>query len=622
VCGIAGMVAADDGSPDSNALAEALTAIRHRGPDDDGLWIDGRAAIGMRRLAVIDVQGGHQPVFNEDGSVGVVFNGEIYNYRELLADLRSRGHVIRSDSDTESLVHLYEEHGADMCRRLRGMFAFAIWDRRAGRLLLGRDRFGKKPLYLARGPRGELLFASELKALRPLMAAVGMPAEIDDQAVYDYLSLGCVPQPRTIYRGVTTLEPGGWLTFAEASLRTGHYWRLDALGADDQPPYREAIERTRELLGEAVRVRLRSDVPLGVFLSGGLDSSVVAYEAAKVVGGGLRTFTVAMPDRQLDESPVAVRTAAALGVRNDVLTLDVVPDRELLQLVRHFDQPFADSSAIPSLAISRMAREHVTVILNGDGGDEVFAGYRRYVAAVQGQRWQHVPRGLVRLASGSLARLPVGRRSAGGFLARFLRGLPLPDGARYLAWTTDLLDEQRKREIWQAGDVEPTEDWLAGVVAGQHSWMRWQMLADARVNLLSDLLIKMDMATMAASLEGRSPLLDQEVVAFTARLPDHYLVRGSRTKCLLRDAYREVLPDEVIRGGKRGFEIPLARWLGHELSPLVHDMLGSPAARVRTWIDGRWLDGLLASSAGLNLNRPALVYALLVLEMWLRDHEG
>lgn len=622
MCGIAGMVAAEDAAADPAALAQALAAIRHRGPDDDGRWVDGRTAIGMRRLAVIDVQGGHQPVFNEDGSVGVVFNGEIYNYRELLADLRSRGHALRSDSDTESLVHLYEEHGADMCRLLRGMFAFAIWDRRAGRLLLARDRFGKKPLYLARGPRGELLFASELKALRPLMAAVGLPAEIERQAVYDYLSLGCIPQPRTIYRGVTMLEPGGWLIFEGSTVRSGCYWRMDAVAPGGHRPYHEAVAKTRELVGEAVRVRLRSDVPLGVFLSGGLDSSVVAYEAAQAVGGGLRTFTVAMPDRRLDESPVAVRTAAALGVRNEVLPLEVVPDRELQQLVRHFDQPFADSSAIPSLAISRMAREHVTVILNGDGGDEVFAGYRRYVAAAQGQRWRSVPRGLVRLASQVLAGLPLGRRSAGGFLARFLRGLPLPAGARYLAWTTDLLDERRKRAIWRGGDVAPTEDWLTGVVEGHHSWMRWQMLADVRVNLLSDLLVKMDMATMAASLEGRSPLLDQEVAAFTAGLPDHYLVRGRRTKCLLRDAYREVLPDEVIRGGKRGFEIPLERWLAHELAPLVHDTLGSASARVRAWIDGPWLDGLLATPTGLALNRPALVYALLVLEMWLRDHGG
>ena len=620
MCGIVGALHVDGFMPE--ALRRALTAIRHRGPDSQGEFSTHRVALGMRRLAVIDVAGGQQPVFNEDRTIAVVFNGEIYNYRELLADLRKRGHVFRSESDTETLVHLYEEWGSDMCSRLRGMFAFAIWDETQGRLLLARDRFGKKPLYLSHLGNGGIVFASELKALRPLLQAAAIPERINPRAIYDYLSLGCIPQPETIYDGVEALAPGQWLSVTRAGCEAGAYWQLEGTEDAQPPSYESAQARTRELVAEAVRIRLRSDVPLGLFLSGGLDSSVVAYEAARILGSDLQTYTIAMADGGLDESQMAARTARALGVRNQVLPLNVVPIQELFSLVQHFDQPYADSSAIASVSVARLARQHVTVVLNGDGGDEVFGGYRRYVAASWHQALRFIPPVLAAAAAALCSSVSAERRSPLGFAARFLRGLPMPIEQRYLHWTNDLLKEDLKRQHWRGPAVRPTEQWLATLVPRRTTSLKQQMLMDMRVNLLSDLLVKMDMATMAASVEGRSPLLDHTLAEFTQTLPDRYLVRGNRTKCLLRDAYADRLPVEVLQGPKRGFEVPLGRWLSGPLRPLVHDLLGRPNAFVRDWVDGAYIDRLLSVPFLKTCNRDALVYALLVLEIWIEQQSG
>jgi len=552
----------------------------------------------------------------------VVFNGEIYNYRELMADLRKRGHIFRSESDTETLVHLYEEWGSGMCSRLRGMFAFAIWDETQGRLLLARDRFGKKPLYLSRLGNDGIVFASELKALRPLLQAAAIPERINQRAIYDYLSLGCIPQPETIYDGVEALAPGHWLSVSAQGCEEDAYWQLEGTEDASPPSYESAQTRTRELVAEAVRIRLRSDVPLGLFLSGGLDSSVVAYEAARILGSDLQTYTIAMADGGLDESQMAARTARALGIRNEILPLDVVPIQELFALVQHFDQPYADSSAIASVAVARLARQHVTVVLNGDGGDEVFGGYRRYVAASWQQALRFIPPALAATGAALCSSVSPDRRSPLGFAARFLRGLPLPVEQRYLHWTNDLLKEDLKRRHWRGPPVRPTEQWLATVVPRRTTSLKQQMLMDIRVNLLSDLLVKMDMATMAASLEGRSPLLDHTLAEFTQTLPDRYLVRGNRTKCLLRDAYADRLPMEVLRGPKRGFEVPLRRWLAGELRPLVHDLLGRSNAFVRDWVDGEFIDRLLSAPTMKSCNRDALVYALLVLEIWSEQRTG
>ncbi|WP_216320885.1 asparagine synthase (glutamine-hydrolyzing) [Deinococcus aestuarii] len=598
----------------------ALNALRHRGPDGEGLYRQPHVVLGMRRLSVIDLEGGQQPIYNEDRSVAVVFNGEIYNYRELAAGLRARHHHFRTTSDTEVLVHLYEERGVELVHELRGMFAFALHDARTHRLLLARDRFGKKPLYYMRAASGGWLFASELKALRVLARACGEELTLNEQAVYDYLSLGVVPQPSTIYRGVYALPPGSWASIGEDGHEVRTYWNLEYL-PKDRASYARAQARVRDLVAEAVRLRLRSDVPLGVFLSGGVDSAVVAYEAARVLGAELETFTVAVDDPQFDESPVARRTARHLGVRHRVLPLEVSSLDGLQRLVRHYDQPFADASAIPSLEIARLAREHVTVVLNGDGGDEAFGGYRRYVAARRAAPFELLPGWAVGAAARVLGR-GAGRRSARGFGARFARGLGQPPGARYLTWTNDLLQEADKRSLWRRAPGLPTEDRIESLLDPRLPPLDRQLDADVRLNLLSDLLVKMDIATMAHSLEARSPLLDHRVAEYAARLPGGYRVRGATPKAVLRDAYRGRLPDEVVRGAKRGFEIPVERWLREDLRPLLHDTLGAPDARVRGWLDPAFVDALLARRVMADRHWSAVVYALLTLELWLREHDA
>ncbi|HXT41684.1 MAG TPA: asparagine synthase C-terminal domain-containing protein, partial [Candidatus Angelobacter sp.] len=396
------------------------------------------------------------------------------------------------------------------------------------------------------------------------------------------------------------------------------YWRLEYLPKTSLP-YEEALDRTRALVNEAVRLRLRSDVPLGVFLSGGVDSSVVAYEAAKQVGETLQTFTVSMGQDEFDEAPIAQRTAQALRVRNTVLPLKVSPLDELQFLARHYDQPFADSSAIPSYAVSRMAGERLKVVLNGDGGDELFAGYRRYLAANRFDHFRRLPRGLFRVAARGLAALSGKRRSRLGYATRFVRGMGSEPGARFLAWTTDMIFEPEKRRYWRRGPMRSTEQLIEECLPASLPMLDTQRTADMNFILGSTLLVKMDMATMAASLEARSPLLDSVLAEFTATLPGDYLLRNGRPKAMLRDAYRGRLPDEVIGGEKRGFEIPLVSWLRKELRPIIQDTVGSKDARVRAYLADELVDGLLGQTMLPDRNWGQLVYALLVLELWLRE---
>jgi asparagine synthase (glutamine-hydrolysing) len=603
----------------SEVVQKSLDAMMHRGPDDSGMYLAAPVFLGNRRLSIIDLEGGHQPISNEDGSVTVVLNGEIYNYLELIPGLVSKGHHFKTKSDTEVLVHLYEEKGPEMCKDLRGMFAFAIWDAAAQTLCVARDRFGKKPLYYTMVPGG-LVFASELKALRELVRVCGEPWCIRSQSIYDYLSLGSVPQPDTVYHGVHAIPPASWMQFDGRTLHTQEYWRLEYM-PKESISYIDAQIQVRELIGQAVRLRLRSDTPLGVFLSGGLDSSVVAYEAAQVLGESLQTFTVATSDRLYDESELAGLTARHMGVRHTVLHVNVSPIAELEHLVQLYDQPYSDSSAIPSMAIARLAREHVKVVLNGDGGDELFAGYRRYVAVQYGNAPSHLPLHLVRKAAGIVETL-LGqrwRRTRLALLTRFLRGFTLPQGERYLVWTMDMLCEREKKEAWVREPMRPTEEWIESLLPQGLSGLDTQMAGDIRILLLNALLVKMDMATMSASVEGRSPLLDHVVAEFAAKLPDNFKIRNGRTKALVRDAYRGLLPAPVICGAKFGFEIPLLSWLQHELRPVLMDTVGAKSAQVRSYLDGSFVDGLLAGERLQNGNWAEMVYCLLMLELWLRE---
>ena len=612
MCGISGYWGSDPRI--AAQLAASLETINHRGPNDRGTHVASDVSMGMTRLSIIDLESGSQPVYNEDRTVAVVFNGEIYNYRELRRDLISTGHRFTTQSDTEVLVHLYEEHGAQMLNSLRGMFAFAIHDSRNRLLFLARDRFGKKPLYYRAQGNG-LTFASEIKALKPYGRAAGETWNVSRQAVADYLSLGVVPQPSTIYEGVFCLPAGSCATFNNGHLDIRNYWS-PTFGPKTKLTYIEAQTETRRLISESVRLRLRSDVPLGVFLSGGVDSSVIAYEAAEVLGSDLQCFTVSTGG-ELDESNLAAQTATMLHVQHHVLPLVLDPVEGVQNVVKHYDQPFADSSAIPSLQIAKMAAEHVTVVLNGDGGDEVFAGYRRYIAAASANRFSWIPQPVAARVAATLGSSSSLRRSPLGFAARFARGLAMAPDERYLAWTTDMLRELDKRAHWVGPPVAATERLVRETLAAGLSQLDQQLESDRRINLLSGLLVKMDMACMAHSLEARSPLLDHTLAEFAWRLPDRYRVARGTPKIILRDAYRGVLPTAVTSGQKRGFEIPLNEWLSGDLKPQLHDLLSSPNARVKSFVDESMITGLLEGTSFADRNRSYLLYALLVLELWL-----
>jgi asparagine synthase (glutamine-hydrolysing) len=610
MCGVAGALRVPSAILDAVPLA--LVTIAHRGPDHSG-WTDTeQGRIGTMRLAVMDPAAGQQPMSRD--RVSLVFNGEIYNFKELRTDLEKLGHTFRTNSDTEVLLAMYLQHGIDTLDALVGMFAFAIVDERIGVTVLARDRFGKKPLYYARVGSG-LAFASEIKVLRPILAAAGVQPVIRDQGVYDYLSLGVIPQPDTIFAGIDALEPGSHLTIDADGIRTERWWRPEFKTED--VPVREARERVRELVADSVRLRLRSDVPLGVFLSGGVDSSVIAYEAAQVLGETVHAFTVASGSG-LDESAVAGRTAASLRIRSTVLPLEFDPLESLQTVVDHYDQPFADSSAIPSLALSRLAREHVTVVLNGDGGDEVFGGYRRHVAAHLAGRLSGVPDRLLGVAGRGLSRGATERRGAVGFAQRIVRGLQLDPEDRYLAWSTDMLLDADKRQIWRGGDVTDTKDRVRATCRGNLGALEQQLVTDIDLILLSDLLVKMDMATMAHSLEGRSPFLDHRVAEYVWSLPAHVRLPRGRPKGLLRDSYQGLLPDEVIRGKKKGFEVPVNRWLAEDWRSLVGDVLTVPSAHVKSYVDAAAVNELVGGTRWPEKNTIYLVYALLVLELWLR----
>lgn len=619
----------------AGARVQALAHLRHRGPDDEGHLEDGDLFLAMRRLAVIDLPGGAQPLGNEDGSVSVVANGEIYNYRELTRELEARGHRFRSHSDMEVLVHLWEELGEDLCEPLVGMFSFALWDRRSRQLVLARDRFGKKPLYLHQGPGapGGVLFASEPAALLPLLEAVGRTPSVDPRGIWDYLSLACVPEPRTVWQGVGTLPPATVRLYrpeedGRLRCREHRYWQSvpgGHGGGEATPSFDRAAEEVRATVADAVRLRLRSDVPLGLFLSGGLDSAVVAREAAEVLAGELRTFTVSVPDPDLDEAPAATALARHLGVRHRVLPLDLAPRDDVERLAEVFQQPFADPSALPSLAVARLAREHVTVVLNGDGGDEIFAGYRRYLAA----RWAGGDLGsalstLLAPLADLHHRRSGNRRSPLGFLARLQRSVGLPPGERWLAWTTDMLTDDDKATLWQGESPPATATWVAERLRERApesiSPLHRQMAGDRGINLLSDLLVKMDRATMATSLEARSPLLDHRLAELVDPLPENYKVRRFSLKALLRHAYRDRLPTTILKGGKRGFEVPLERWLAEDLADLVRHSLESSDARLRQWLEPRALGALARAEHPLwqGRHRAYVLYSLVVLELWLQ----
>jgi asparagine synthase (glutamine-hydrolysing) len=594
MCGIAGIVAAGV-PPDAllPTLQRMTGTLVHRGPDDDGFFVADGVGLGMRRLSIIDVAGGHQPIANEDGSVQVIFNGEIYNYPELRTELQGKGHRFRSQSDTEVIAHAYEEHGVECIDRLRGMFAIALWDSRARRLVLARDRLGKKPLFYSTH-NGRLLFGSEIKAI---LAAAPELAEPDPQALVPYLRNGFVCEPRTMFRRINKLPAAHRLVYENGDLHVHPYWRLQFSVAEAGRSTQDWREEFDARLTEAVRIRLMSEVPLGVFLSGGLDSSTIVAYAHKVGLRPIKTFTIGFDRKAWDESADAERVARHFGTEHHVLMLrEAELARDLpytvLALVRHFDEPFGDSSALPTYHVSRLAREHVTVILSGDGGDELLAGYQSYQSHRFGEVYRRLPSWLAAaalpgLAEGVAPLLPRAARYQALRAGKILRDavLPLERGyfSKFALCADDLLQALLTPDLREAVEQSPQETCPADIVEVLRApWPLVNRLsyADLRFRLLEDMLVKVDRMSMAHSLEVRSPLLDHQLVEFVARMPPHLKLRGWEQKAILRDAVRPYLPADTLRKRKQGFSVPLREWLRGSLSEMVGDYLEAGAGRL------------------------------------------
>ncbi|HXH82340.1 MAG TPA: asparagine synthase (glutamine-hydrolyzing) [Candidatus Tectomicrobia bacterium] len=620
MCGIAGRFNFQTGEPVAPAtIARMCDSLVHRGPDEDGLHLDGAFGMGMRRLRIIDLVTGRQPLANEDGTVWTVFNGEIYNHRELRRTLAARGHTFRTASDTEVIVHLYEDHGECFVEHLAGMFAIAVWDAPRRRLVLARDRLGIKPLYYAVDGR-RLRFASEVKAL----LADGVARDVDPQAVHDYLSLGYVAGPRSIFRAVRRLPPGHLLVASEAGVGTRRYWTLgcgpgNVAARRTEASYAEELEG---LLKVVVAQHLLSDVPLGIFLSGGVDSSSLVALTREVSAAPVRTFSIGFPERTYDELDRAGTVARALETEHHALVVDPATATLLPDLIRSFDEPFADSSAVPVYCVSRLARQHVTVALSGEGGDEVFAGYETYVAGKLARLYQRLP-AIVgrRLVPGVVRRLPTShRRVSFDYRAkRFVAGALLPPADAHYAWKV-LFTEDVKAALYarptpaladpvrlyrEAHDACPAPDALARL---QH--------VDLAVYLPDDLLVKVDRMSMAHSLEARVPYVDHRLVEFTATLPSHLKLRGLRKKYLLKRVMSGRLPRPVLHGPKRGFNVPMPAWLAGPLREFVHATLAPGRLRRHGVFDARAVADIVRMHERREADMSRQIWALLVFTAW------
>ncbi len=612
MCGIAGVLNLDGGPVAPSEVSRMCDAMRHRGPDDEGVHAGSCAVLGMRRLSIIDLETGRQPIGNEDGSVWVVLNGEIYNFRELRKDLEGRGHVFSTLTDTETIVHLYEEHGERCVDHLRGMFAFAVWDEKRKRLLLARDRLGVKPLYYAE-VAGRLVFASELKALLDLPY---VQPEINWESARHLFTFLTTPSSESIVKGVRKLPAAHMLVASPGRApRITPYWDVH-FAPDYGRTVPDLVAELRSLLDESVRLRLVSDVPLGAFLSGGLDSSAVVATMARHVTGPVRTFSIGFKDPAYDESAHARRVAREFGTEHHELilepdVLDVVED-----VAWHLDEPFGDASAIPTYMVSKLAAEHVKVVLSGDGGDEVFAGYDRYVVEA-GRRALRLPAPARRSLGALAALLPDGMSGR-----NLLRNLSLDGHDRYLDASTLFRRDDMRRlfrpEVFRrmsAGD--PRSEELEQLARGGSHWQSAAQYLDLKAYLPLDILTKVDRMSMAHSLEAREPLLDHRLVEFAARIPPELTLRAGTTKWIFKEAMRGILPDAIIDRRKQGFAVPLGRWFRGRLAPYLRDLLLSKRSREREIFNAAEIERLIQkheSKRELDMQ----LWTLLSFELWCR----
>jgi asparagine synthase (glutamine-hydrolysing) len=615
MCGIVGIVGLNGRPTSIEELRGMCAALVHRGPDDEGMYLGSgrRAGLAMRRLSIIDITTGHQPVKNEDGSVWVVFNGEIYNFRQLRRELESRGHTFRTATDTEVIVHLYEEHGNRCVEHLRGMFTFALWDDRREVLLLARDRLGIKPLYYAEVD-GRLVFASELKAILQLPE---VDRTLNWSAANHLFTFLTTPPAESIIEGVHKLQPGHILLASPGKgLRLERYWDV-RFEPDYSRTEDDCVERLRELLKESVGLHLMSDVPLGAFLSGGIDSSAVVATMSRLVPGPVKTFSIGFTDQDFNELDHARLVAKEFGTEHHELVLEPDALGIIEELAWHLDEPFGDHSAIPTYMVSKLASEHVTVVLSGDGGDELFAGYDKYRVERRERLVRHLPEP-VRRGFALLSRTMPDRIRG----RNLLRHLSLPHPERYLDASTLFRREEQRQlfqpEVWaKFSRLDPWNGLAEFLAQSDGHWLSALQHLDLRHYLPLDILTKVDRMSMAHSIEARVPLLDHKLVEFAATIPPDLRLRGGTTKYIFKRAMRGILPDAIIDRPKRGFTVPLGRWLRGQLDEFVREVLLSDTCRRRGIMNTAYIERMVAQRqrrGDLDIH----IWTLISFELWCR----
>jgi asparagine synthase (glutamine-hydrolysing) len=625
MCGIAGI--AGPGVEGRAELVERmLAAIYHRGPDEGGQKTLPGAVLGNRRLSIVDLAGGQQPIANEDGTIHVVFNGEIYDYEKHRRTLEAAGHRFRTRTDTEILVHRFEDDGLRFLDGLNGMWGLALHDGRDGSLYLARDRFGKKPLYYTLN-NGVLSFASELKAL---LVDSSIRRQVDVESLNLYLTFECVPSPYSILKGIYKLPPGCLLVYKNEQIKIVRYWDVGFIPEEPVPTYGEAVEILRAHLDRAVQCRLVADVPVGVFLSGGIDSSTVAYFAARA-HPGVKTFTVGFAEKSFDESQLAREVAQVVGSAHQERMLSASASLDLLpKVAKTLDEPFGDASIIPTYLLSAFTQEHLKVALGGDGGDEVFLGYPTYLAHRLSQYYLQLPVPVRGLIQGAIDRLPVSMEnlSLDFKLRRFVDGAGYPPEVRNAVWLGSFPPEARSsvlardlRDQVRAPDGLPILEELLRGVEVKHPLEKILYL-DMKIYMSDDILVKVDRASMACSLEVRAPLLDYQLVDFVTRLPVEYRLRGFKSKALLKTAMEGRLPAHILHRSKKGFGMPVAHWIRKELRELVSDTFAPDKLRREGFLDVDAVQRLLGDHlAGRRDNRKQL-WTLFMFEQWLENYGG
>ena len=624
MCGITGWIKLDenDASPNSQAVLHSMCErIVHRGPDSEGIWTDDRVALGMRRLSIIDLKTGDQPVFNEDRSVIAMQNGELYNYREVRADLEKSGHRFTTRTDTEIIPHLYEEYGEAFVEHINGMFAISLWDSARKRLILARDRFGEKPLYYGVFD-GKLVYASEPKSI---LVHPSVKAELDLDALRHYLSFDYVPAPMSIYKGIYKLPAAHILIVENGEVRTRRYWNLDFHKNGNVPSIEKAASELRELLSDAVRMRLISDVPLGILLSGGIDSSTVAAFATQHATEKVKTFSIGFEEDSFDESRYARLVAKHLNTEHfeDRLSAEKAGDL-ISEIGQWLDEPLSDGSLIPTYLLARFVRQHVTVALGGDGGDELFAGYPMYVAHKMAAVYGAVPgflrRGVIEPVVNALP-VSTSNMSFDYKAKRFVRASHLDPVARHHTWFGSFSIEQQQdlltREIISqtSGDIYRGARDTLNLIDSTNEIERMQFL-DINFYMAEDILTKVDRAAMAVSLETRAPFLDPRVGQFAASIPVDYKLRGRKGKYILKQAVKDLLPREILSRPKKGFGIPIAEWLKGRLNPLLHDMLAPHKLNQQGIFNAERVQRLIREHESNAASHHKELWTLLVFQLW------